>query len=682
MTRAQFTSLEIIAKFKRLAEEIKKHSYAYHTLDTPIISDAEYDQLVRDYKEFEKKYPKLAPKNPITNAVGSSVAHGFRKITHSKPMLSLANGFSDSDIIDFTDRIKDFLRIDKAPPLFCELKIDGLSFSARFENGYLVQAATRGDGTTGEDITENIKTIKTLPQYLDNIPKIFEIRGEIYIDTKDFKQLNDIQGLEGKKIFANPRNAAAGSLRQLDASITALRPLKYFVYGIGEVSEEFASSQQELLAKLFALGFCVNSINRLASTSEEATAFYNEIRQKRETLPYEIDGVVYKVNDFALQERLGYLANAPRFALAHKFPAMQERTRIKDITIQVGRTGALTPVAELDPVAVGGVIVSRATLHNHQEIERKDIRIGDYVFLQRAGDVIPQVIRVDLSARDEGLKKFIFPTICPSCASHVHIELEEAIIRCYNTECPAQKQEKIEHFISTSAMNIDGLGKKQIQFLLENNYIQDAVDLYRMREEDFGQIATKPGFGVKSMSNLRISLEKAKSVTLERFIYALGIRHIGEVTAKLLASFFLNDKNFYQGLVSTAAGDRSICETINNIDGIGDKTIDSLIAFCEIDNNLKLVHDLMTILNIGEYQSNKANTLLSGKAIVFTGTLNSLSRAEAKYQAERMGAKVTSQISKSTDLLVAGADAGSKLKKAGEFGVKVISEEEWIKIVG
>ncbi len=682
MTYTQLTPLEITTKFKTLSKEIKEHSYAYHTLDEPTISDAEYDQLVRDYKDLERSYPEFAPKNSIINAIGSSVAHGFNKVTHSKPMLSLANGFSDSDITDFADRIKDFLRSKKKPELFCELKIDGLSFSARFESGYLVKAATRGDGTIGEDITENIKTIKSLPQYIHNLPKVLEIRGEVYIDTEDFKRLNETQGLEGKKIFANPRNAAAGSLRQLDSSITASRPLKYFVYGIGEVSEEFAFSQKDLLSKLDDLGFCVNPVNLLVSSPEEAITFYNDIRQKREGLPYEIDGIVYKVNDFALQKRLGYLANAPRFALAHKFPAMQERTKIKDITIQVGRTGALTPVAELEPVAVGGVIVSRATLHNHQEIERKDIRIGDYVFLQRAGDVIPQVIRVDLSARSESLEKFIFPSACPSCSSHVHIELEEAVVRCYNAECPAQKQEKIEHFISISAMNIEGLGKKQVQFLLENKFIQDAVDLFRISEEEFAQIATKPGFGAKSMSNLRISLENAKSVTLERFIYALGIRHIGEVTAKLLASFFLSDKAFYQSLIAISAGDRIICENINNLDGIGDKIIDSLVAFCELGNNLQLVSDLISVLNIREYQDNKVNSLLSGKAVVFTGTLNSLSRAEAKSQAEKMGAKVTSQISKSTDILVVGSDAGSKLKKASEFGIKVISEEEWIEMVG
>lgn len=682
MIRTQLNPLEIALKFKTLSKTIQKHSYAYHTLDEPIISDAEYDQLVRDYNELEKKYPEFAPKHSVTKVVGNVVAHGFNKITHSKPMLSLSNGFSNSDIIDFSDRIKDFLLVPKTPELFCELKIDGLSFSARFENGSLVNAATRGDGSTGEDITKNIKTIKLLPQYISNLPEVFEVRGEVYIDTKDFKNLNERQALEGKKIFANPRNAAAGSLRQLDSTITASRPLKYFVYGIGEVSEAFASSQQELLLKLSNLGFCVNPINLLASNIEEAIAFYNNVQEKRATLPYEIDGVVYKVNDFLLQERLGYLANAPRFALAHKFPAIQERTKIKNITIQVGRTGALTPVAELEPVSVGGVIVSRATLHNHQEIERKDIRIGDYVFLQRAGDVIPQVIKVDFSSRTDELKKFIFPTSCPSCASHVHIELEEAIIRCYNIECPAQMQEKLEHFVSISAMNIDGLGKKQIQFLLENRFIKDAVDLFRITEEKFNLICTKPGFGTKSISNLRISLEKSKNVTLERFIYALGIRHIGEVNAKLLASFFLSANDFYQALLTISGGDKVICENINNLDGIGDKIIDSIIAFCEIDSNLKLVYDLINILNISEYRDNKKNSLLSGKTVVFTGTLTSLSRAEAKSQAEKMGAKVTSQISKLTDLLIVGADSGSKLKKARELGVKVISEEEWISLVG
>lgn len=673
---------KISSKINALEAKIKECSYAYHTLDDPIISDAEYDALIIEYKKLAANYPELSPKDSVLNMVGSVISAGFGKVKHSKPMLSLANGFTDEDIFDFAGRIKDFLSSQKAPELFCELKIDGLSFSVRYEKGYLLKAATRGDGATGEDITENIKTIKTLPQYIDNLPDIFEVRGEVYIDKADFKILNEEQAKFNKKIFANPRNAAAGSLRQLDPNVTSSRPLKYFVYGIGEVSENFASSQQELLTKLSKLGFCTNDICILAHSPNEAIAFYNDIKNRRENLPYEIDGIVYKVNDFTLQERLGYLSNAPRFALAHKFPAVVAVTKIKNITIQVGRTGALTPVAELEPVSIAGVIVSRATLHNHQEIERKDIRIGDYVFLQRAGDVIPKVIGVDFKRREGELDKFVFPETCPSCLSPVHIDLEEAIIRCDNgLECKAQIQERIEHFVSISAMNIDGLGKKQIEFLLEEGFISDLVDLFKISEESFNQIATKPGFGKKSVLNMRQSIEKAKNTSLERFIYALGIRHIGEVNAKLFASFFGSANAFYQSFVRIGEGDRAICEQLQNLDGIGNKIIDSIIGFCEIKSNLQIIADLIEILDIAEYQSDVKKSVLTGKTMVFTGTLLSLSRAEAKSQAEKLGAKVTSQISKSTDILVAGADAGSKLKKASEFGVKVISEEEWLEIV-
>lgn len=672
----------ISAKFKDLSKKLTEYSYAYHTLDDPIVSDAQYDALVLEYKSLEKAYPELAPKDSVLNKVGSEIASGFSKVKHSKPMLSLANGFSDDDIVDFVSRVQDFLMLQTMPKIFCELKIDGLSFGVRFEHGHLVRAYTRGDGTTGEDITENIKTIKLLPQYIDNLPKVFEVRGEVYIDKLDFVKLNEVQASLGKKIFANPRNAAAGSLRQLDVSITASRPLKYFIYGLGEVSEAFAKSQNELLSKLDKLGFCVNDVSCLASSISEVLAFYNDVKTSRGALPYEIDGVVYKVDDFTLQERLGYLANAPRFALAHKFPAMVGTTKIHDITIQVGRTGALTPVAELEPVSIAGVMVSRATLHNHQEIERKDIRIGDFVFLQRAGDVIPQIVGVDLTRREEGLEKFVFPGICPSCFAPVHIDLEEAIVRCYNgLECRAQRQERIEHFVSISALNIDGFGKKQIEFLLNHDFIHDVIDIFKISDDVFNQIATKPGFGKKSVDNMRQSIEKAKSTTLARFIYALGIRHIGEVNAKLFASFFGSVNAFYQSFIRIKEGDMAVCEQLQNLDGIGDKIIDSIIGFCEIKGNLQIIADLIDMLDIADHQSDVKESVLTGKTIVFTGTLLSLSRAEAKSQAEKMGAKVTSQISKSTDLLVAGADAGSKLKKAAEFGVKVISEAEWLEMV-
>lgn len=676
------TEDEIKKEFEKLASVIKKYNYAYHTLDNPLVSDAEYDALVRSYKNLETKYPDFAPQNSEVMKVGSKVASCFEKYTHSMPMLSLANAFTSEDVSDFVSRVQDFLMYEKFPTLFCELKIDGLSFSARFEDGYLKVAATRGDGTTGENITQNIRTIKSFPQYIAGLPKIFEVRGEVYIDKNDFAQLNIEQERLGKKIFANPRNAAAGSLRQLNPDITASRPLKYFVYATGDVSEEFAKTQQELIANLKAVGFCVNDENYLANSESEAIAFYRDISLKRDDLPYEIDGIVYKVNDFELQKRLGYLTNTPRFAIAHKFPAKMERTRILSITVQVGRTGALTPVAELDPVEVGGVIVSRASLHNHLEIARKDIGIGDYVFVQRAGDVIPQVVGVDLSARPKDRQIFTFPNRCPSCGSDVIIDESEAVLRCYNAlDCPAQLQEKVRHFASISAMNIDGLGDKQCAFLLECGFINGVVDIFRLTEDQFARISEMPGFGKKSVENLKASIEKSKNTTLPRFIYAIGIRHIGEITSKLFASFFITAGNFLDSLKKIAAGDDSILHELNNLDGVGGKIVEAVKAFCEIDKNIKMVEDLEGLLDISDYENSATSSSLSGKTVVFTGTLRNLSRVEAKSQAEKMGAKVTSQISKTTDILVVGDDAGSKLGKAKEFGTKIMTEEEWVSLV-
>ncbi|MES2214413.1 MAG: NAD-dependent DNA ligase LigA [Pseudomonadota bacterium] len=670
------SNLEEISKnLAELADEIRRHNHAYYALDNPAISDSEYDALFKEYTKLEGQHPHLAPKDSPSKMVGSRGASKFAKVTHSKPMLSLANAFSEEEFNDFLDRNKNFLRIPDIPEIFCELKIDGLSFSARYENGELIVASTRGDGYIGEDITENIKTISSLPKSLVNAPKILEVRGEIYIEKDDFLDLNSRQEASGLKIFANPRNAAAGSLRQLDPSITATRPLKYFVYAIGEVSEEFATSQEELLFKLTALGFSVNSLNKNARNSEECLEYYKKMQMMRDSLPYEVDGVVYKINDFSLQERLGYVARSPRFALAHKFAAEIARTKLHAITIQVGRTGALTPVAELGSVEVGGVTVSRASLHNHMEIARKDICIGDYVYIQRAGDVIPQITSVDLSARSNDAKPFVFPSNCPSCSSHLHIDLEEAILRCDNImKCPAQKYERLAHFVSLSGMNIDGLGKKQIAFLLDNHFISEAIDIFTA---DLTPLATMPGWGEKSMQNLKENIEKAKTVALDKFIYALGIRHIGETNAKLLARTFGNAENFVKIMKSRSSREIEIDNLLGSIDGMGIKTSEAVAGFCDIEENIKILSELVGILNIQDYKETRVQSPISGMTVVFTGTLESMSRAEAKTQAERLGAKVASQISASTDILVAGSSSGSKLKKAGELGIKIMTEEEW-----
>lgn len=670
---------KVIERFNNLESEIKKHNYNYYTLDNPSISDAEYDLLIKEYKNLELKYPSLAPQNSIVKGVGGASLKGFSKVAHSKPMLSLSNGFTKEDVVDFARRIREFLLASNTPALFCELKIDGLSFSARFEKGYFTTASTRGDGLMGENITENIRTIKSFPTYIENAPDLLEVRGEVYIDKADFLKLNDSQQEHSKKIFANPRNAAAGSLRQLNPKITASRPLKYFLYGIGEVSEDFAHNQQELLKKLSSLGFCVNEECYLAQSETEALSFYDSIVKKRDLIPYEIDGVVYKVNDFATQERLGYISNAPRFSLAHKFPAISARTRVRDITIQVGRTGALTPVAELDPVEVGGVIVSRASLYNHLEIERKDIGIGDYVLVERAGDVIPKIIGVDFESRPLDRKKFVFPNICPSCGSLIEDENNESVLRCYNSfDCNAQVHEKITHF--AAAMEIDGLGAKQILFLLENNFIKDMVDIFRLNKKDFDKIATMQGFGVKSAQNLQKNIEKAKNTSLEKFIFAIAIRHIGEINSKLLSSLFITASKFLEFTREIYDGNYQMLDLISNIDGIGDKACDNIKLFCKNIKNIKMITDLLGILQIEDYKNNNSGSILSNKTIVFTGTMESMSRSEAKAVAEKLGAKVSSQISKSTDILVAGKDAGSKLAKAKEFGTKILTEDEWREI--
>ncbi|WP_375330902.1 NAD-dependent DNA ligase LigA [Candidatus Tisiphia endosymbiont of Oplodontha viridula] len=676
---------EVENLLKQLASEIEKYNKAYHQEDTPLISDAEYDQLFNLNLELEKKFPHLVLANSPTKQIGSLAAEKFSKVKHINPMFSLSNAFDNEDVSEFINRIKNFLRLDSFQPIFCEPKIDGLSFSATYKNGILTTAATRGDGFIGEDITENIKTIKHFPHSIVSRPEILEVRGEVYINKNDFLLLNQAQELSGKDKFANPRNAAAGSLRQLDPNITASRPLQYFVYAVGSSSSKIADSQDALLHKLKELGFIVNNIGKLAYSEDDLKFFYEYLSSSREQLPYEIDGVVYKLNDFALQQRMGFIARSPRFAIAHKFPAIVGQTKLINITLQVGRTGVLTPVAELEPLSIGGVRVSRATLHNYQEIIRKDIRINDYVFLQRAGDVIPQITAVDFTRRSSESQKIDIPKLCPSCGSNLHYNQETIIIRCDNgLNCPAQNYERICHFSSKNALDIDGLGKKQIEFLLKESLIKNPVDIFYLQnnnEKSLVKLENMIGWGRRSVENLFANIDKAKNVSLNRFIYSLGIRHIGEQNAKLLAREFQNYGNFIEAMESLLKGDQPMYQRLNDLEGIGDKILEDIIDFFDIKENLQIIHQLSKILEIQDYSGQTLKTALTGKVVVFTGSLLTLSRAEAKSQAEKLGAKVSSSVSSATALVVAGSDAGSKLRKAKELGIKIIDEDEWLELV-
>jgi len=669
----------------QLSIEIEKHNKAYYQEDAPLISDAEYDQLFNLNLLLERRFPHLILTNSPSIKVGSESSEKFSKITHIAPMLSLNNAFDDKDVMDFINRIKNFLRLDDFPPIFCEPKIDGLSFSAIYENGILKLAATRGDGLMGENITENIKTIQNFPHsIISSLPQL-EIRGEVYIDKQDFLSINQTQQLFGKDKFANPRNAAAGSLRQLDPLVTASRPLKYFVYAVGSSTKPIADSQDTLLCMLKELGFIVNDIRKLAYSSDEMKSFYEYLNSCREQLPYEIDGVVYKLNNFALQQRMGFTARSPRFSIAHKFSAIIGQTKLVNITVQVGRTGVLTPIAELEPVFIGGVVVSRATLHNYQEITRKDIRIQDFVFLQRAGDVIPQIISVDFTKRSSEAKKVDMPVLCPSCGSHLHYDLTTIIIRCDNgLNCPAQNYERICHFVSKTALNIDGLGKKQIEFLLEKAWIKNPVDIFYLQqknEESLNKLENMDGWGRKSVQNLFANISRAKTVSLSRFIYSLGIRHIGEQNAKLLARNFDNYSNFLVAMDLLIEGDKEIYQKLNNLEGIGDKILVDIINFFDINDNIEIIQQLSKILNIQDHEQQINKTELTGKIVIFTGSLLTLSRAEAKSQAEKLGAKVGASVSSSTDLVIAGSDAGGKLKKAIELGIQIIDEDQWLALV-
>lgn len=676
------------ARHKKLVSEIARHDELYHGKDAPEISDADYDRLRRELEKLEAEFPALMTEQSPSNKVGVAPSKGFRKVKHSVSMLSLSNVFSEEELGDFLEKVRRFLNASDDIAVVAEPKIDGLSCSLRYENGRLVMAATRGDGFEGEDITANVQHISDIPKSLpEDVPDILEVRGEIYMKREEFIALNKRQEEAGKQIFANPRNAAAGSVRQLNSSITAQRPLHFFGYALGAVSEAFAENQWDIRKKLKGWGFVEAEPAALCATQQDIMAYYTKVEGLRPDLPYDIDGVVYKVNDLALQERLGFVSRSPRWATAHKFPAEKSVTVLKGIDIQVGRTGSLTPVARLEPVTVGGVVVSNATLHNEDEIERKDVRIGDHVTIQRAGDVIPQVLGPVLEKRPKDASKYIFPDHCPICNSIAIREEGEVIRRCTGgLICKAQAVERLKHFVSRNAFDIEGMGTKIIEEFYEDGLIQNPADIFQLEKMDkksLTPLRAREGWGDQSARNLFESIKHRRSIGLDRFIYALGIRQIGEATAKKLAAFYTTFEHMREEMKKAQAEGSEARSDILNIEDVGPSVADDLLGFFAEKHNLQILDDLQKELTIQSYERPKAvNSPVAGKTVVFTGTLVTLTRAEAKARAETLGAKVAGSVSKKTDYVIAGEDAGSKLKAAQELGVKILTEEEWKTLIG
>ncbi len=684
------TADEAAARHASLAAEIQKHDRLYYQEDQPEISDAEYDRLRAGLEALEQQFPALVSTHSPTQTVGAAPAQKFAKVRHTVRMLSLGNVFSDDEAAEFVARVRRFLKLDGSAPLdfTAEMKIDGLSVSLRYERGRFAQAATRGDGSEGEDVTANVRTIGDIPNRFagKDAPDIFEVRGEVYMSHADFAALNERQAQLGGKTFANPRNAAAGSLRQLDPSITAARPLRFFAWGWGEVSAMPASTNLDVLRKIETWGFPLAPIALCHSADGMAEA-YRAIELNRPALGYDIDGVVYKVNRLDLQERLGFVSRTPRWATAHKFSAEKATALLRDIEIQVGRTGAMTPVAKLEPVTVGGVVVQNATLHNEDEIVRKDVRIGDTVIVQRAGDVIPQILGVVLEKRPAGSAPYRFPEVCPVCGSHAIRETNaktgkiDAVRRCTGgLICAAQAVERLRHFVSRHAFDIEGLGEKHINAFFEEGRIRGPADIFTLKERDgvsVPRLAEKEGWGPQSAANLFAAIEARRTISLERFIFALGIRHVGETTARLLAKTFGSLDEFRQAMADEGAAGR-----LNEIDGIGDIVAQSVADFFGEPHNQEVLLNLAAQLTVEPYKFETVASELAGATVVFTGKLERLTRDEAKAQAERLGAKVAGSVSKSTLYLVAGPGAGSKLKKAEELGVKVLSEDDWFDLIG
>lgn len=674
------TREEALLELEELARRILELDVAYHTHDMPLLTDAEYDAVRQRNAQIEKRFPDLVLSTSPSFRVGAQLAQGFAKRKHLKPVLSLSNVFSAVQLKEFMQKLYHFLGEDTPIQMVAEPKIDGLSFSIIYKNGILEYALTRGNGLEGEDITDNIKTIVEVPLRLRTLtpPELLEVRGEVYMSKEAFFKLNQEQTERKEKTFANPRNAAAGSLRQLDARITAQRKLQIFAYALGEYKGIEFDTHWDFLNKLKEFGFPVNPLIKKCESLEAMLAFFDDIGKKRADLPYDIDGIVYKVNDLNLQKRLGFIARAPRWAIAHKFPPEQALTQIEKIVVQVGRTGALTPVAQVVPVNIGGVIVRRATLHNFEEIERKDIREGDIVLLQRAGDVIPQILDVQFDKRSIGSQKYIVPTHCPVCGAVAKKEGEEAILYCTaGLTCNAQVVESIKHFVSSNALNIEGLGNKYIQLFFEWGWIKNPVDLFYLEERYAQELKCREGWGEKSANNLFSALKKVQEgITLERFIYALGIREIGEATAKVLARFFGTWKNFRTLMSQDDAG-----SYLEQIEGIGEIMAKNIIDFFAEEHQKSILDALENLIYIIPYQVlDVQKTSFTGKQVVFTGTLN-MTRQEAKDKALRAGAKVTGSVTSKTDFVIAGEKAGSKLEMAEKLGIQIISEDEFLNLL-
>jgi len=672
----------------------------YHSGDKPSIADAEYDFAKRRYLELIEAFPRLAQAATQLTAIGAPVADGFSKVTHAVRMLSLGNAFDEADVTGFDTSIRKYLGLDAEARLeySAEPKIDGLSLSVRYEDGQLIQAATRGDGEVGENVTANARTISDIPQRLKNAPDLLEVRGEVYMSHSDFAALNTAQTESGGKVFANPRNAAAGSLRQLDASITQSRPLRFFAYAWGALSKPLAGTQMAAIERLGTFGFSVNPLTVLCNGPAKMIEQYRRIEEQRATLGYDIDGVVYKVNDLALQARLGFRSTTPRWAIAHKFPAELAWTRLQAIDIQVGRTGALSPVARLAPVTVGGVVVSNATLHNEDYIagrdangavirEGKDIRVGDWVQVYRAGDVIPKIADVDLSKRLETATPFVFPQTCPECDSAASREEGDAVRRCSGGMiCPAQVVEKLKHFVSRGAFDIDGLGAKQVEQFYTDGWIGEPADIFTLEDRfsaGLQQLKNREGWGDKSAAKLFAAIHDKRRIPLGRLIFALGIRHVGDAGSNMLALHYGNWPAFEAAISAAAMGEGSEWDDLIGIDGVGAVLANALVtAFAQASERAS-IDRLVAHLHIQEAaRPDTDGSPVAGKTVVFTGTLEKMTRAEAKARAEALGAKVSGSVSAKTDLLVAGPGAGSKAKKAAELGIKVLDEDGWLTLIG
>jgi DNA ligase (NAD+) len=687
------TAKQAKAEHARIGAEIAAHDKRYYQDDAPTVSDADYDALRRRYEAIEARFPDLRTFESLSMRVGAAPTGRFAKVRHAVPMLSLANAFSEEDVGDFVERIRRFLKLSEKEPLVftAEPKIDGLSMSLRYDRGTLVSGATRGDGFEGEDVTANIKTLKEVPQQLKSkgVPDVCEVRGEVYMTKQAFLELNKKQAEAGLPLYVNPRNTAAGSLRQKDPTITASRPLHFFAYAWGEISEMPAQTQSGMLKWFARAGFKTNPLWKTVSTVEEMLAFHREIGEQRAKLEYDIDGVVYKVDRLDWQQRLGFVSRNPRWAIAHKFAAEKATTVVKEIAIQVGRTGILTPVAKLEPVTVGGVVVQNVTLHNPDEIERLGVREGDTVTIQRAGDVIPQVLGV-VEDKPRGKKPYAMPTKCP-CPLHTPVVREtvsgggEGVrVRCTGElACPFQKTEHLKHFVSRRAFDIDGLGEKQIDYFFEQGWIKEPADIFTLEERNAKlKLEEVEGYGETSVRNLFNSINARREISLERLIFALGIRHVGETTAMALARGTGDWKSFHDLAMKVAEGDEEARSEMDALDQIGDTVIDSVASFFGERHNRGMVERLVKQMKrIRDAEKPAANSPVTGKTVVFTGSLEKFTREEAKALAERLGAKVSGSVSKKTDYLVAGPGAGSKLKEAQKHGVTVLTEDEWLELV-